>query len=332
MRQMKTGKQTRERSQLQRSSRSSSRYLLRSKTAQTHSLLRSEVFIQPWRVGCATPSRFRPLKLVSGREKRRCCNSCRLSLPNVPIPSLSVAVHYLPKFYLHPEALLWPSISLMDHKRFGPDCNKWKTYHARLTDSAPTYPAGREPELRISVPRTEQAVSSHCFQVIVYLRVPGASQSELNDYVSKTTVQGLKVMTMMANGSKSAQYVAIGRSYIQQIEKELVEPDARIIRAGTRGGAHEGEATWNVGQLINVEVCHSHSLEPSISLTPQYFVRVSVKPEEHKAPIFQHDVRVHMFTHTRDQYDSPFEAHDAPAYNLLLGCSLSNNLPTIHGA
>jgi hypothetical protein len=85
--------------------------------------------------------------------------------------------------------------------------------------------------------------------------VPGTTASQLNDYVNRTTVQLIKVVTMSANGSKSAHYVGLAKSRVQQIEKELVDPDTRIIRGGFKGGVHEGEASWNVGQLINSEVC-----------------------------------------------------------------------------
>jgi hypothetical protein len=169
--------------------------------------------------------------------------------------SLLVAVHYLPKFYVQPEALLWPVISIMDGKRFGFECNKWKTSKARLLSSAPEFAPGREPELSLSIPKTAQAVANFCFIANVTLRVPGATAAQLNDYVDRTTVQLIKVVTMSANGSKSAHYVGLAKSRVQQIEKELVDPDTRIIRGGFKGGAHEGEASWNVGQLINVEVC-----------------------------------------------------------------------------
>jgi len=50
-----------------------------------------------------------------------------------------------------------------------------------------------------------------------------------------------------------------------------------------------------------------------------------VKLEEKKPAIFQHEEPIEMFTHSRAEYENPFEIHDAPAYNLLLGSSLHMN-------
>jgi hypothetical protein len=159
----------------------------------------------------------------------------------------------------------------MDAKRFGFQCDKWRTSQAQLTASAATtflqFPhllgAGTGtgthstpslPELSISIPRTAQAVASTCFPLNVTIRVPGASQELLDMYVDKTTIQLIKVVTLSAAASKSAHGASLVRGRIQQIEKELVNTDTRIIRAGVCGGVREGEAGWNVGNIIDVQV------------------------------------------------------------------------------
>jgi hypothetical protein len=282
-------------------------------TAPTHYHPPFEELIPPWKAGCDTLSKFRSEGLVFGRVKGMYHFSRTMLMLTFLVNRLNVAVHYLPKFYLQPEALIWPEISIMDAKRFGTCTPKWKTSNARLLSSAGPFPPGKEPELSISIPKTAQAVSNQCFIANVTLRVPGATSAQLDDYVSKTIIQLVKVETMSANGSKSAHIVGLSKSKPQQIEKELVGPDTRIIRGGFRGGVPGGEASWNVGQLVMVE----------------YFVRVTVTLDAKKGPIFRHDEPIQMFSHSNDQFESPFEVHDAPAYNLLLGSSLSNNTASL---
>jgi hypothetical protein len=166
-------------------------------------------------------------------------------------------IHYLPKFYLQPEALLWPRISLMDAKRFGFECDKWKTSKASINPSYPTtFPNPHlQPELSLSIPRTAQAVANYCFPFNVRIRYPGATKDELCRLVNeKINVQMIRVVTMVANGNKSSHLVSMGRARIQQIEKELVESDERVIRGGFKGGVHEGEASWSAGQIISQSV------------------------------------------------------------------------------
>lgn len=230
-----------------------------------------------------------------------------------PRDTISTTVHYLPKFYLRPEALLWPAISLMDAKRFGFQCDKWKTTQARLLNEDPSLPANGQPELSIAIPTTAQAVAGQCFPINITIRVPGASSEVLSHYLDKLNAQIIKKVTMIANGNKSSQLTGFGKLLPQQIERELVSSDTRIWRGGIRGGMLRGEASWSLSQIVNVE----------------YVLRVTVKLDEKKPPIFQHDEAIEMFTHSRAEYECPIEIHDAPAYNLLLGSSLHSNSPSL---
>lgn len=163
-------------------------------------------------------------------------------------------MHYLPKYYLRPEALLWPAISLMDAKRFGFQCDKWKTRQAVLLNADPSLAADRQPELSIAIPHTAQAVAGKCFPINVTIRVPDASSEVLSHYLDKLTIQIVKRVTMVANGSKSTQITSFGKLFPQQIERELVNNDTRIWRGGIRGGILRGEASWSLSQIVNVEV------------------------------------------------------------------------------
>lgn len=235
-----------------------------------------------------------------------------------PRETLSAVVHYLPKFYLRSEeSLLWPAISLMDAKRFGLACNaNWRTTTAKLLYDPFTSKGlsnSSSPELSLSLTRTAQAVSNYCFPFNVTIRLPSYSSSELDAFVNdpkRLSIQLLRATTMTVNGQKSSQITSLGRARYQQVEKELVRGcDERIIRGGFKVGTPEGEASWRFGDLVE----------------NKYFVRITVSLEDKQPPIFKHDEPIEMFTHSREQFEDPFEAQDAPAYNILLASSLGNN-------
>ncbi|KAG8749155.1 hypothetical protein FRC14_001638 [Serendipita sp. 396] len=231
--------------------------------------------------------------------------------------SLSTVIHYLPKFYLQPEALLWPAISLMDAKRFGLESNdKWRTSSAHLLYTPSSFKRGAiaPPELSVSIPRTAQAVAYSCFPVNVTVRLPGFSQEEMDAIVSnpeRLSITMIKRTTLVANnggGQKSSHVVGIGSAQQQQIEKELVKRpgEERIVRVWFKAGTKYGEASWRINNLIEV----------------QYFIRVALSLQNGQAPIFRHEEEIQMFSHSREQFENPFEAHDAPAPALLLASSL----------
>ncbi|PVF99693.1 hypothetical protein CPB86DRAFT_783313 [Serendipita vermifera] len=231
-----------------------------------------------------------------------------------PREVISTTIHYLPKFYLRPEALLWPRISLMDAKRFGFEGDKWKTTKVSIHPSYPrSFPLNQQPELSLSIPRTAQAVANYCFPFNVRIKYPNATKDELCTLVhEKITLQLIRVVTMVANGNKSSHLVSMGKARIQQIEKELVGSDERVIRGGFKGGISEGEASWTAGQII----------------TQSYLIRVTVQPDERQPPLFKHDEPIEMFSHSHEQFECPFEIRNAPATNLLLSSSLHTNSPS----
>ena len=201
----------------------------------------------------------------------------------------------------------------MDAKRFGLQCDKWKTTQARLLNADPSLPAHQQPELSIAIPHTAQAVAGQCFPINITIRVPNASADVLSHYLDKLHIQTIKKTTMIANGNKSTQLTSFGKFCPQQIERELVSSDTRIWRGGIRGGHIRGEASWSASHLVEVE----------------YILRVTIKLDEKQPPVFQHDEAIEMFTHSRAEYDCPIEIHDAPAYGLLLGSSLHTNSPYV---
>lgn len=162
-----------------------------------------------------------------------------------------VTVHYLPKYYLPPDALIWPEISLMDAKRFGFECSKWKVTHCPLLQPCPLKPRF-EPELCIAIPKTAQALSKTCSIINVQITAP---PELLDTYVKRTSIQMIRKTTLTVMGeSHSSHSGVIAKGCIQQIESELAGPNSRIIRAGVKGGVTEGEASWQVDNLIGVEV------------------------------------------------------------------------------
>jgi len=222
----------------------------------SHYRLLSAPYIRRWKGGSATLSEYMLSNMASGPAKR--AYKLYISLPASSLTAaskrISTVVHYLPKYYLQPEALLWPAISLMDAKRFGFECDKWKTSQARLLSSDPSFPEHGQPELSVSIPRTAQAVAGTCFPLNVTIRVPGASPAVLSHYLDKLTIQMIKRVTIIASGNKSSHLTSFGKIYPQQIERELVSSDTRIWRGGLRGGCIHGEASWSAGQLFSVEV------------------------------------------------------------------------------
>ncbi|KAG8809575.1 hypothetical protein FRC17_003378 [Serendipita sp. 399] len=257
--------------------------------------------------------------------------------------TLSTVIHYLPKFYLQPEALLWPAISLMDAKRFGLETNdKWRTSVARLVYTPQNNKNHKKnknndntplalPELSVSIPRTAQAVAHSCFPVNVTVRIPKhflpssssgdenenetAEEEAIQKIVSdpeRLSIWMIKRTTLIAGGGgaqKSSHVLSIGSAQQQQIERELVSrpQEERIVRAWFKAGTKHGEASWSVKDIVDV----------------QYFIRVTLSLGDKQAPIFKHDEEIQMFSHSREQFENPFEAHDAPATALLLASSLS---------
>ncbi|KAG8775217.1 hypothetical protein FRC15_000704 [Serendipita sp. 397] len=241
-----------------------------------------------------------------------------------PRETFSTVIHYLPKYYLRDEALLWPAISLMDAKRFGLECNnKWRTSKAHLLydpeESSRLQNPGMStsknaplPELSVSIPSTAQAVANYCFPVNVTLRLPNHTEEYIEELLTDSTrfsIAMMKSITMTVNGQKSSQIINLARANKQQVERELVSSTTeRIVRGWFRAGTNEGEASWKIGDLVETK----------------YFIRVTVHLEPKQPPIFKHDEPIQMFTHSKEQFASPFEIQDAPAPNLLLASSLGN--------
>ena len=246
-----------------------------------------------------------------------------------PRETLVMVVNYLRKSYSLPETLLWPAISIMDAKRFGLESNsKWKTTKAKLL-CCPRLDSFEEPSLSVSIPCTARAVAHYCFPVNVTLRLPGYSPEELDALIvdpSRLAIQMLRKTTMTVNGQKSAKTVLLGLSKRQQVEKELVRRrDERIVRGWFCAGIPEGEMSWSAGDIFENKASHASGRVLKLLTVSQYFVCVVVTLDDNSAPIFKHEEPIGMFTHSRGQFEDPFEIHDAPATNLLLASSLGSH-------
>jgi hypothetical protein len=234
----------------------------------------------------------------------------------------------------------------MDAKRFGCPQDKWRTSQisipadAQLVLSNSPHLLGSPslsgasatlPEISISIPSTAKAIAGTCYPINVTVRVPRASKPLLDLYVQTTTVQLVKVIRLSLNGINSTHARILGNCRVKQVEKELVAEDTRIIRASAAAGTLEGEASWKIDDLISVEVCTypnifhllSMSMVSSNEFILKHLIRVGINPKQDPSPLLTHDEPIEMFSHSKKQFDDPFEIRDAPALRMLKG--LINN-------